>query len=174
MTREEFYEFVKVKTSELLTLLEKKAKEYAQSNQAFYNFDEGLGISTCKSREEYAWNLRVKHLQSIKDILEGKQPATQELINEKFGDDLGYNLLIWAMLTENLNENNEIDVNTILNRRSFNELKKILSFYSSELGEAITFEEMVDYYSKPNKIELLYSNLKFFENWWKVNYKKYI
>lgn len=103
MKRSEFYKFVKEKTENLLQLLERKAKEYAKEDSAFHNFNEGFMLSTCHSREEYCWNLRVKHLQSIKDIIEAqvKNRPNIELIDEKFGDDLAYNLLIWAMLAEN-------------------------------------------------------------------------
>lgn len=101
MTRSEFYDFVEEKTTNLLDLLKKKAEEYAKSESAFHNFIEGYHMSTSKSEEEYAWNLRVKHLQSIKDMLISGE-YDKKLVEEKFGDDLAYNLLIWCMISQKM------------------------------------------------------------------------
>lgn len=120
MTREEFYIFVKEKTSNLLQLLEKKANEYAKSEEAFHNFIEGKNISIAQTEEGYAWDLRVKHLQSIKDLIKDCEKGilpNKNLLNEKFGDDLAYNLIIWAIIDEKINKNQDF-LNEI---RTFNQ-----------------------------------------------------
>jgi hypothetical protein len=99
MTRDEFMEFYKDKSSKLQELLQKKNNEYSNGLSAFYNFEEGLAISTCETREELAWNFMTKHLQSMKDIITNKT-GTDNLIAEKASDIILYTYLIWAMKEE--------------------------------------------------------------------------
>lgn len=110
MTRANFYDFVKSETSKLLDLLAKKADEYAKDKDSFYNFVEGKNIAIANTEEGYAWDLRVKHLQSIKDIIldceKGILP-NEALLNEKMGDDICYAFLIWAMITEKIHLQNK-------------------------------------------------------------------
>lgn len=100
MTRGDFRDFVNEKFGEIIKLLDKKGEEYANSDDAFHNFVEGVDIATSENKECYAWDLRAKHLQSIKDIIRSPKGSHISMINEKCGDDVLYGLIIWAMLTE--------------------------------------------------------------------------
>ena len=101
MKRNEFHEFVKEKCEELLEKLGKKGTEYALQENAFHNFEEGCKIATSTSPEAFAWDLRTKHLQSIKDIITETTPVfNQGVIDEKCGDDILYGFIIWALLTK--------------------------------------------------------------------------
>ena len=98
MTRKEFRDFVERKSKEILDLLDRKGKEYSDGNSAFYNFDEGYRLATSNTPEEFAWDLRCKHLQSIKDMLSNPNISfTKAQGDEKFGDDILYGFIIWAM-----------------------------------------------------------------------------
>lgn len=101
MTREEFYTFVEGKFETLMGTLKNKQGEYAKTTNAFHNFDEGYMLATSDSPEEYAWDLRSKHMQSIKDIITSDNVYPKELTDEKFGDDILYGFIIWAMYQKN-------------------------------------------------------------------------
>src|SRR5688572_22409479 len=98
MTRKEFRDFVEKKCEEILLLLDKKGAEYSDGNSAFYNFEEGYHLATSDSPEEFAWDLRCKHLQSIKDLISNPSMSfSKAQADEKFGDDILYGFIIWAM-----------------------------------------------------------------------------
>lgn len=98
MTRKEFRDFVEKKCGEILNLLDKKGEEYSDGKDAFYNFEEGYKLATSNSPEEFAWDLRCKHLQSIKDLISNRDiKFTKAQGDEKFGDDILYGFIIWAI-----------------------------------------------------------------------------
>lgn len=98
MTRKEFRDFVEKKCEEILALLDKKGEEYSDGKDAFYNFEEGYKLATSNSPEEFAWDLRCKHLQSIKDLISNRDiKFTKAQGDEKFGDDILYSFIIWAI-----------------------------------------------------------------------------
>ncbi len=97
MTRKEFRDFVEEKSKEILDLLDKKGDEYSNGNDAFYNFEEGFRISTSNCPETFAWDLACKHKQSIKDLITKKMSFSKAQGDEKFGDDILYGFIIWAM-----------------------------------------------------------------------------
>jgi hypothetical protein len=99
MTRKEFRDFVEEKSKGILELLDKKGEEYSNGKDAFYNFMEGYKLATSGSPEAFAWDLRCKHLQSIKDII-GGMSASEAMINEKLGDDILYGFIIWGLLKD--------------------------------------------------------------------------
>lgn len=108
MTRKEFKDFVEFRCKGMIDLLDKKGYEYAAGDDGMYNFNEGVNISTCKTPEEYAWNLRTKHLQSVKDLVTRRIIPNQAGIDEKLGDDILYGFIIWAITTENNTKNHQI------------------------------------------------------------------
>lgn len=86
------------KTKETLTT---KRKEYAGDKDVFHNFEQGIKLSMHKHREAYAWELCVKHLQSVKDIIGNVENLpSEDMIREKFGDIRAYMILMEIMLLQ--------------------------------------------------------------------------
>lgn len=97
-------EFVKLQEeflTELIRRTSEKQREYARNDNPFHNFNNAVGLSTTNSPAKVAWEMCVKHLQSLKDILEDNSKNihhSQELIDEKIGDIIVYMTLIRGML----------------------------------------------------------------------------
>ena len=114
MKREEF-----IKTSEdalmhLMETLKQKGKEYSKEYNAFANFENGVGVSMCDTRDGVLWHYMVKHIISIRDIVtdleiggETRGHYTKEYVDEKIGDNINYLLLLRAMLLERLKNTND-------------------------------------------------------------------
>lgn len=116
MNRETFNKIVENRIELINDTLNHKGKEYASDQEVFHNFKHAVGISFTNSPEKVAWEMMVKHLQSIKDIIE--HVSTNELspypgeslIEEKIGDAVNYLILIEGMLKErNINYQKQIE-----------------------------------------------------------------
>ena len=110
MQRHEFDVIVEKRLELIKKVLLSKGKEYASEKSAFHNFEAATGLSFHKTREKVAWEYMVKHLQSIKDILNHIEtggfngyPSTP-LVEEKLGDAINYLILIEAMLHERISK----------------------------------------------------------------------
>lgn len=100
MERAEFAVIASQTMRQIDDLIQKKAKEYS-AGDAFSNFkDASGGLSFHDKPEMVAWEFAVKHLQSIKDIISGKVPVNDNIIDEKINDAIVYLLLIKGMLVE--------------------------------------------------------------------------
>lgn len=77
----------------------RKQEEYGDGKNPFHNFDEAIGLSLHNDPEKVGWEFCVKHLQSVKDILNTLE-YDQAMIDEKFGDIIIYMTLIHGMLTK--------------------------------------------------------------------------
>jgi hypothetical protein len=91
---------------DLLERTQKKQREYARNSDAFHNFKQAAGISICQSPVKLAWEFNVKHLQSLRDLIEDHskgQVLKPEQIDEKIGDVIVYMTLIREMLLTNTN-----------------------------------------------------------------------
>jgi hypothetical protein len=100
MERQEFVKIAEETMSQISKTITTKGKEYS-TGDAFSNFkDAAGGLSFHSKPEMVAWEFATKHFQSIKDIISGKTPADQNVIDEKFGDAIVYLLLMKGMLTE--------------------------------------------------------------------------
>jgi hypothetical protein len=105
-TREDFHKLIVEKRIELIrSVLITKNLEYCGDKSPFHNFKSSTGLSFHDSAEKVCWEFAVKHLQSIKDILNdvelGNMPS-EALITEKFGDAINYLILMEGMLKEKL------------------------------------------------------------------------
>jgi len=99
MTRKEFRDFIEQKMKDMLELYDRKNQEYGgDGTDTFHNFNDGYSLSTADSAEEFAWDLRCKHLQSIKDLITKRNNFTKEQVDEKFGDDILYGFIIWGIV----------------------------------------------------------------------------
>jgi hypothetical protein len=105
MKRSELDKEVENRIELIKSVLLKKGTEYATGGDAFHNFNQAKGLSFHNSREKIAWEYSVKHLQSIKDIIElvdkGGIPSLAA-VEEKFGDAINYLILIEAMIKESI------------------------------------------------------------------------
>lgn len=100
MERSEFAVIATQTMNEITDLIQRKAKEYS-TGDAFSNFKNASGgLSFHDKPEMVAWEFAVKHLQSIKDIISGKVPSSNHVVDEKVNDAIVYLLLIKGMLIE--------------------------------------------------------------------------
>lgn len=116
MNVKEFQEHQEQFLNKLLEVCKRKQVEYSDGKNGFHNFENATGFSMHKARESTAWEFCVKHLQSVRDIIEGVERAegalfydqqgklTQEVIDEKFGDIIVYMTLMHGMLTDRINQ----------------------------------------------------------------------
>lgn len=85
----------------VIETLRQKNREYA-SGDIFSNFREASAIAK-KRPEAVAFDYDLKHIISIRDIVNGKE-CTRELWNEKIGDYLAYGLIMNALMVERFDD----------------------------------------------------------------------
>lgn len=92
-------------------VMKRKAREYADANNVFSNFEKATGLSFHNERETVLWEYMVKHLQSIKDIVnvlevggEVKGHFNSLLVDEKIGDAINYLLILRSMLHQRIKD----------------------------------------------------------------------
>jgi hypothetical protein len=106
MIRSEFNKIVDKRLNLIKQVLLSKGKEYSTDLDVFHNFKAATGLSFHEAPEKVCWEFMVKHLQSIKDILNHieilgiNDYPTREIITEKFGDAINYLVLLEGMLEE--------------------------------------------------------------------------
>lgn len=107
MTRKQFVEDVVQRRIKLIQdVLQSKNEEYAGQEDVFKAFTEALPLSFHDTKQAVAWEFMVKHLQSIKLIIEeraktGKIPD-EKMLEEKIGDAINYLILIEGMFKEDM------------------------------------------------------------------------
>ena len=107
MTRKQFVQDVVQRRVQLIqNVLQRKNEEYAGKDDVFKAFTEALPLSFHDTKQAVAWEFMVKHLQSIKLIIEeraktGKIPD-EKLLEEKIGDAINYLILIEGMFKEDM------------------------------------------------------------------------
>jgi hypothetical protein len=116
MERHEFVKIAEATMSQINNTIGVKGKEYS-TGDAFSNFKAAAGgLSFHDKPEMVAWEFATKHFQSIKDIISGKVPADQAVVDEKIGDAIVYLLLIKGMLTEKQQHIEEVRIKYELTR----------------------------------------------------------
>ncbi len=106
MTPEEFKDFVNGRLNSCLEkLYSSKAVEYSRGNDRLHNFKRAAEMSN-SSPEAALWGMLVKHLVSIKDMVDdlnepklANMPDKAVLV-EKFDDAINYLLLLNALFEE--------------------------------------------------------------------------
>lgn len=101
MTTEQFQELSDGLLGYVDVLLNRKRDEYADGD-IFSNFREGSEVAGIPP-EAVAFNYDLKHIISIKDIVNGKE-CTPELWREKIGDYLAYGLIMNALMEERFDD----------------------------------------------------------------------
>lgn len=107
MTRKQFVQDVVQRRVQLIQeVLEHKNSEYADKEDVFKAFTESLPLSFHDTKQAVAWEFMVKHLQSIKMIIEAKAKTgklpNEKVLEEKIGDAVNYLILIEGMFKEDL------------------------------------------------------------------------
>lgn len=107
MTRKQFVEDVVKRRIQLIQdVLQTKNEEYAGKEDVFKAFTEALPLSFHDTKQAVAWEFMVKHLQSIKTIIEAKSKSgiipDEKLLEEKIGDAINYLILIEGMFKEDM------------------------------------------------------------------------
>ncbi len=99
MTHDDFEFLVGFRFEKCKETLLKKAKEYATEDERLANFKRGASLLNT-TPAKIAMGYGLKHLISVIDMVEGRLPITEELIDEKFGDALNYLVLLEACLKD--------------------------------------------------------------------------
>jgi hypothetical protein len=107
MTRKQFVQDVVQRRVQLIKdVLETKNSEYADKDDVFKAFTESLPLSFHDTKQAVAWEFMVKHLQSIKMIIETKSKTgkipDEKMLEEKIGDAINYLILIEGMFKEEM------------------------------------------------------------------------
>ena len=119
MKRDEFIKSTEEALEQLMEILKYKGREYSTIDNTFANFENAIGTSMCDTREGVLWHYMLKHVVSIKDMVQELEVGgqfsknyTEEYVNEKIGDNINYLLLLRAMLLERLQTNNNTTYDT--------------------------------------------------------------
>jgi hypothetical protein len=107
MTRKQFvHDVVQRRVQLIQDVLQNKNEEYAGDDDVFKAFTEALPLSFHDTKQAVAWEFMVKHLQSIKLIIEEKAKKSklpdEKLLEEKIGDAINYLILIEGMFKEDM------------------------------------------------------------------------
>ena len=106
MTRKQFVQDVVQRRVQLIKdVLETKNSEYADKDDVFKAFTESLPLSFHDTKQAVAWEFMVKHLQSIKMIIEARSKGVlpdEKALEEKIGDAINYLILIEGMFKEDI------------------------------------------------------------------------
>jgi len=107
MTRKQFVQDVVQRRVQLIQdVLQSKNEEYAGQEDVFKAFTEALPLSFHDTKQAVAWEFMVKHLQSIKMIIEARSKSgkipDEKVLEEKIGDAINYLILIEGMFKEDM------------------------------------------------------------------------
>lgn len=108
MTRQEFIESSRQFFIDNFDILKSKGSEYSSDDNPFLNFEQTVPMSFNNSREAILWGFMLKHITSIKDLVNNIETQsndhnlTNNIIDEKIGDTINYLLLLRAMLKEHV------------------------------------------------------------------------
>lgn len=105
MKVEDFNHFVDDVLEHVRSTLFRKSTEYATEDDRLHNFRNAARLrntTTAKALD----GMKVKHDMSVLDLIEwddvSPERVTAELLEEKFTDSIAYNILLWAILEQNL------------------------------------------------------------------------
>lgn len=106
MTRKQFVQDVVQRRVQLIQeVLQSKNEEYAGQEDVFKAFTEALPLSFHDTKQAVAWEFMVKHLQSIKMIIESRSKGIlpdEKILEEKIGDAINYLILIEGMFKDDM------------------------------------------------------------------------
>lgn len=97
----EFDMVVEARCEKINKVLVAKAKEYAQGQNRFHNFDVAARIHDT-TPEQALLGMMSKHLVSVIDLINDPECATEYLVDEKVGDTVNYLILLEGLLLRRL------------------------------------------------------------------------
>jgi hypothetical protein len=97
MKRSDFNRIVQQSIDHINRTLTAKGAEYADDDNVFRNF-EAAGRKLSVTREKALQGMLIKHIVSVDDIIDGKAPYIDAVLDEKIGDIINYYILLKAML----------------------------------------------------------------------------
>jgi len=80
-------------------VLAKKQDEYATDDDVLHNFKKAAAMSRT-SEAGALWGMLVKHLVSIKDLVDDHGAPELDKVDEKIGDAINYLILLEAIFKE--------------------------------------------------------------------------
>ena len=76
-----------------------KAGEYAGNGDRLHNFRTAARVMGSEM-DEALWGMAMKHLVSVKDMIDAPDAPTKEMADEKLGDMINYLILLEAVWEE--------------------------------------------------------------------------
>ena len=104
MTGEEFDQEVELTCKNIVNSLSIKGKEYRRNGNVFHNFEVAARKKNT-TRESALSFMAIKHEISIEDMVNDLEKGilpTEEMVEEKFGDAINYNILQKAMFLDRI------------------------------------------------------------------------
>ena len=101
----QFEEVLRQRLANIQLVLGSKAKEYAKEGNRYHNFDVASRIEG-NEPEQALWGMLLKHIVSVKDLVNAPETATKYLVNEKIGDFINYLILLEGLLNRRIEDNN--------------------------------------------------------------------
>jgi len=96
-----FDQVVQHRIDAIHNILSMKAKEYASKTDRFHNFR--VAARKMNTTPEIALQgMMAKHEVAVLDMIEAPESVTEEMINEKIGDNINYLILLEGLLKERL------------------------------------------------------------------------
>lgn len=99
MRVEEFKVLLQARLDSIVDTLYKKQDEYASDHDVLFNFKTAARIRN-RLPQEALFDMAVKHLVAVIDLVDGKLQATDRAINEHLGDMINYLILLEATLKD--------------------------------------------------------------------------
>lgn len=99
MSAEEFDKILQERIEQMQLILGNKSKEYAQDGDRLFNFRLAASINDT-TMSVALWGMATKHLVSVMDLVMGRLPVSNAMVNEKIGDLINYLVLLEAILKE--------------------------------------------------------------------------
>jgi hypothetical protein len=99
MNAQTFDKILNERLEKIRYVLGVKGKEYALNGDMLHNVNEAGRINGMTSAQGL-WGIATKHLVSVMDLVFGRLPATEEMVNEKIGDLINYLILLEAVLKD--------------------------------------------------------------------------
>lgn len=100
-SNDKFERVVEKRITQIRNTLNRKAVEYAVNDDRFHNFKVAARINNT-TPEKALKGMMLKHEVSVQDLIDNPGSATEELINEKIGDNINYLILLEGLLRERI------------------------------------------------------------------------
>ena len=106
MQTEDFNAIVERRLGKIRETLLAKGKEYSgEAGDSLHSFKKGQKMTGCDiTPAQILKGFKLKHDISVDDMIEGQSKVTPDLIDEKIGDVICYNLLLEAIFWESIGE----------------------------------------------------------------------